>query len=239
MSNKNVIYDEDYETWNAYKHDESKRWVFNKLEVALRQGLNAGPAGTAPDSPGDYVVRPVYNIYGMGISASKVTYNDDQFEQYINHNGVKPGHFWCEWLEGPHRSVDYVFKDGRWVISSVLIGNHYNENNLTKFHYWTKVPTQLGTPIGRLPLVLPLDDLTALNIEFRSQNIIEVHFRLGNDPFDDLPVGSVITPIWNDDEPISGQEFRANLHEDMELYSASGNLSDVRRGYSILRPPSQ
>ena len=119
-----------------------------------------------------------------------------------------------------------------------MIGSHYDENNLTKFHYWTKVPTWLGTSIGRLPVVLPLDDLTALNIEFRSDSIIEVHFRLGNDPFDDLPEGSVITPIWNDDEPLDGQEYRSNLHEDMELY-CKRNLNDVRRGYSIRRPKSR
>jgi hypothetical protein len=33
-----------------------------------------------------------------------------------------------------------------------------------------------------------------------------------------------------------GAEFRGNLHSDMEYYSASGHLTDIRKGYVIERP---
>lgn len=53
-------YEEDYETWEAFMHLEEFRWLFNKLEVALRQGLHAGPSGTAPRYAGTYISRPTY-----------------------------------------------------------------------------------------------------------------------------------------------------------------------------------
>jgi hypothetical protein len=73
---KPVLAEEDFQAWNLYR-DTEHRWVFNKLEVALRQGLHAGPAATAPDRNGTYIYRPIYNLYGMGIGAKKFKYDKD------------------------------------------------------------------------------------------------------------------------------------------------------------------
>ena len=51
--------EEDYQAWEAYKHNDNYRWLFNKLEIALRQELRAGPAATAPERSGWYVHRPI------------------------------------------------------------------------------------------------------------------------------------------------------------------------------------
>jgi hypothetical protein len=75
-----------------------------------------------------------------------------------------------------------------------------------------------------------------MNIEMRGDYVIEVHLRLGGDPFDDLPVGSSIIPVWDDMEVPEEAEFMSNLHEDTEEYSASGHLKNIRRGYLVERP---
>jgi hypothetical protein len=38
----------DSQSWNMYKNTEH-RWTFNKLELALLQGLHAGPAAVPPE----------------------------------------------------------------------------------------------------------------------------------------------------------------------------------------------
>jgi len=68
----------------------------------------------------------------------------------------------------------------------------------------------------------------------RGDYIVEVHLRLGNDPFDDLNIGDKIVPVWHDQEIPEG-EWRGNLHDDMTQYAASGHLTDVRKGYIIER----
>ena len=56
--------DSDQDAWEAYPQH---RWVFNKLEVALRQGFHAGPACSRVTFEGKkkVVIRPIYNLFGM------------------------------------------------------------------------------------------------------------------------------------------------------------------------------
>jgi len=231
------IYEEDCETWAAYCHNEQQRWIFNKLEVALRQGLLAGPAGTAPPTSGTYIARPIYNIFGMGISAHKFDYSESEHDAFINHAGLQPGHFWCEWLDGPHLSIDYrLFDDGTWRRTSMTTGEHTSDANLVRFARWTKLNPLDAPAFEELPVTPDLTDVTAVNVEMRSGYIIEMHLRLGNDPFDHLPVGTEIVPVWPDMEVPEDAEFLGNFYPDLEQYGASGHLSDVRNGYIIKRP---
>ena len=59
--------DEDYQAWDAYPES---RWIFNKLELSLKLGYNAGPACVPVKEAGKYIVRPIYNLYGMGVGTS-------------------------------------------------------------------------------------------------------------------------------------------------------------------------
>ena len=246
---KNLEWDEDHETWEAFKIYEDFRWLFNKLEVALRQNLHAGPAGTAPIKSGYYISRPTYNTYGMGIGAKKFYYNlSTDYTDFINHAVVPPGHFWCEWIEGPQLSIDYEMTERNfWRTRSAWVGKHIDENeSLVKFESWERIDNSLAPHPYLTSLKFPWwgvqaeasarDLVKGFNVEMRGGKIIEVHLRFGNDPFDDLPVGTRITPVWNDEEPLEGVEFMPNLHEDMTKYSASGQLSDVRKGFIVTRP---
>lgn len=236
---KSPTAEEDFEAWGLYKNTEH-RWAFNKLEVALRQGLNAGPSATAPEKSGKYIFRPTYNIYGMGIGAKIFWYDkESDHKSLINNDVVPPGHFWCEVLKGRHLSIDYnQDTDGFWHTRSVWQGKHESEDNLTRFASWTRLDNTLAPAWNDLPLepsFLYDPNVPTFNIEMIGNYIIEVHLRLGNDPFDEYPVGSEIVPVWNNEEAPEG-EWKGNLHKDMELYSASGYLSDVRRGYVVRRP---
>lgn len=239
MQFKKPIAEEDFESWYRY-HKTEHRWVFNKLEVALRQDLHAGPAATAPAYSGWYIHRPIYNIYGMGIGAKKFWYDrDNDYDKMINHDIVPPGHFWCQWVSGNHLSIDYnQDTDGFWHTRSVWSGTHESENNLTRFSSWHRIENSLAPAWDRLPIepnFLYDPGVPVFNIEMIGNTIIEIHLRLGNDPFDEYPVGTEILPIWSDQEVPEG-EWKGNLHEDLELYGASGYLSDVRKGYIVRRP---
>ena len=231
--------EEDFDSWNIYKNTEH-RWVFNKLEVALRQELHAGPAATAPDYNGVYIYRPIYNLYGMGIGAKKFEYDKgSMYDSLINNDVVPPGYFWCEWLHGEHLSIDYNQDvDGFWHTRSVWRGEHESKENLTRFSSWKRLENNDAPAWNRLPFepeFLYDRDVPVFNIEMIGNKIIEIHLRLGNDPFDEYPVGTTIIPVWNDEEAPEG-EWKGNLHKDLELYSASGHLSDTRRGYVVKGP---
>ena len=236
---KKPLAEEDFESWNRYKNTDH-RWAFNKLEVSLRQGLHAGPAATAPEKDGSYIFRPTYNIYGMGIGAKIFSYNkESDYNSLINHDVVPPGYFWCEVLEGDHLSIDYNQDiNGFWHTRSVWRGVHDNKENLTRFASWTRLDNNSAPKWNDLPIdasFLYDPEVPVFNVEMIGDYIIEIHLRLGNDPFDEYPVGSEIIPVWNDEDAPQG-EWKGNLHSDMEQYSASGYLSDVRRGYVVKRP---
>ena len=73
---------DDYHAWEAYPQ---YRWVFNKLELSLRLGYHAGPAGIPVKHTGWYIVRPIYNPYGMGIGAHKKWLDADWYDDMSNH----------------------------------------------------------------------------------------------------------------------------------------------------------
>jgi hypothetical protein len=240
MANKrielsNVKADEDFQTWRMYP---KYRNLFNKLEIALSQGLHAAPAAVNPLYEGYYISRPIYNFYGMGIGAKKFWYSEDMYNKMLNNDIVPPGHFWCEWIQGDHISVDFHRnpKSGIFYTRSTWQGKHYSSDNLTRFSSWTRLENKLHPYDIKLNLPWNDEKVTAINLEIKGSYIIEAHLRLGNDVWDDLPIGTEVIPIWQDMEPDDDSEFRGNLHSDMEKYSASGYLTDIRKGYIIKRP---
>ena len=96
--------DSDAWVWNP-KH----RWVYDKLAVALSQGLDAGPHGVAPPAFPVFS-KPIYNLKGMGIG-SRVVKSAAAYKSL-----QKPGHMWMTLLEGEHVSSDVAVVDGqpRW-----------------------------------------------------------------------------------------------------------------------------
>ena len=96
LSSRVPITDED--AWVAYP---AARAFYDRQWLAAQLGYVHGPAGTRPDKPGRYFIKPVRNLLGMGIGAAPVHYSPGiPF-------GVPPDYFWSECFTGEHLSIDY------------------------------------------------------------------------------------------------------------------------------------
>jgi hypothetical protein len=95
----------DFDAWVLFpKH----RWVYDKLTVALSQGLDAAPHGVPP--PGFPVFsKPITNLRSMG-SGSRVIETEEDYR-----DTQTAGHFWCTLLTGDHVSSDVAVVDGNPV----------------------------------------------------------------------------------------------------------------------------
>ena len=184
---------EDYQAWEAYPN---YRWVFNKLELSLKLGYHAGPAGIGVQRTGWYIIRPVYNPYGMGIGAHKKWLSVDDQDAMANHMHVPPGYFWCEWFDGEHYSIDYKRENNSWVPINACQGFHKTEDNLTKFASWLIIEP----PNIKLPQWVHDIEVKELNIEFKDDKITEIHLRSGNDICLVSEVGDEIYPVWEGDD---------------------------------------
>jgi len=221
--------EEDYEAWEAYPQ---YRWVFNKLELSMRLGYDCGPACVPIKNAGNYIIRPTYNLYGMGIGAHKKFLNPSiHGEEMIHHKHIPPGYFWCEWFDGNHQSVDFIKDNNHWVPFHAMTGKHEDKHSLTKFIEWEVTEPEITLPDW-------LHDITTekyLNVETRGGKIIEVHLRSGNDVLWDYYVGTKVIPVWKgvDYKEYEHLPFIGNLHSEEYKYEADGNLSDIRLGYYV------
>jgi hypothetical protein len=161
---------EDSDAWRWYP---AHRWVYDKLAVALSQGLAAGPHGTAP--PGFPVFsKPIVNLRGMSIGSRVLKSQADYDAHYA------PGHFWMTLLEGRHVSSDVAVVEGvpRWWRH--VTGKPAGEGT---FDYWIvhaepepALETRCGAWIGKY-----LASYTGmLNVETIGETIIEAHLRFAD-----------------------------------------------------------
>ena len=232
--------EEDYEAWEAYPHH---RWLFNKLEVSQKFGYECGPACVPIKKTGNYIIRPIYNLYGMGIGAHKKFLDVNiHAEEMIHHKHIPPGYFWCEWFDGNHYSIDYKWVDegkggihSHWEPFCCVIGTHNSVDNLTKFKEWEIIdPSIIAYDI--LPdWIHDIETEKYLNIETKEDKIIEIHLRSGNDVMWDYGLGTKFFPAWKGVEykEYEGLKFLENFHKDSFIYEADGNLSDIRLGYYV------
>jgi hypothetical protein len=97
-----LISTEDSDSWNWYpKH----RWVYDKVAVALSQGLEAAPHGVEPKGFPVFS-KPIMNLKGMGVGSRVLRDAAD----YVTH--YAPGHMWMTLLEGRHVSSDVAVLNG-------------------------------------------------------------------------------------------------------------------------------
>jgi hypothetical protein len=163
-------------------------WVYDKLIVARRQGVRAAPAGISVPVSGDYVVRPITNIYMMGRGAQikRIEQGDT--------SAVPDGFFWSEILKGPHVSVDY-----HWGHQHLTVQGFRNDpSRLDRFSRWCKVELNM-------PLPAMLYDLKYyqewINVEYIGNKVIEVHLRY-NDDFANHDSDEIV-PVWRGDSMIT------------------------------------
>ncbi len=97
---------EDADSWTWFP---AHRWIYDKLAVALSQGLDAAPHGVMPPSFPVFS-KPLMNLRGMG-TGSRVIASEEDYRAALT-----PGHFWSTLLTGRHVSSDVALVNGeaRW-----------------------------------------------------------------------------------------------------------------------------
>ena len=93
--------------WKTIDPDDI--WVLDKLILSRKLRYKCGPVGLDVPYPGFYIVRPCVNMIGLGLGAQKIWLDSD-----TTHLPV--GHFWCEWFEGRHLSIDYHLVKQLWAV---------------------------------------------------------------------------------------------------------------------------
>jgi hypothetical protein len=167
----------------------SDLWVYNKLFLSRVLGYTCGPVGTTVPKPDFYIVRPSFNLLGMGRFSRK-----EWIEKYTDH--MHPSEFWCEIFEGEHLSVDFREKTPELVVR----GTRNVDDPYYKWKKWEKIEKNVEFPEI-------LHDLKGeyeyINCEFINGNLIEVHFRQNPDFRYN---NSVAIPVW-DDEKVENMTF--------------------------------
>jgi hypothetical protein len=165
----------DPDAWLRYP---AERHIYDKLAVALGQGLRAAPYGIPPDG---YPVfsKPVMNLHGMG-AGSAILYDEADYDRYCT-----PGHFWVELLSGEHVSSDVALVEGepKWWrhATGVPAGRGMFDHWVVHAEKRLDIELRCGSWIAR-----HLSRFTGMvNLETIGGKIIDAHLRL-TDQWPDL-----------------------------------------------------
>ncbi|KAK3812840.1 MAG: hypothetical protein J3Q66DRAFT_285710 [Benniella sp.] len=101
-------------------------WIYNKLSIALSQGLDAAPHGVMPKSFPVFS-KPIMNLEGMGTGSCAIP------DKMTYMNSLQPGHFWSPLLVGRHLSTDAAIVNGEIVWCRHTTGVATKEG---MFDYW-------------------------------------------------------------------------------------------------------
>ena len=205
---------EDFEAWKQYPHHH--KW-FNKLYIAELMGYKCGPSGLAPDVTDHYVVRPIYNLSGMGVGAKTIMIPAGDATK------VQPGYFWCEFIAGLQYSATYEFVDDRWKCISCWQGIQ-SINDLTRFVSWTRSQYKPEVPHH----FNELSDVKRINMEFKGNKPFEVHLRESPDPqYDEL------IPVWSDNS-VNMEAYLNRGYRFIKAFdNADGFLETPRLGFLV------
>jgi len=163
--------------WSSTSTDDL--WIYDKLILSKIMGYYCGPVGIDVNRPGWYVVRPCVNILGLGMGAEKRWLETDT-------SMLTPGHFWCEWFEGDHISIDYHY--GECVLS---VQGFRSGTNLKHWDRWQRVDVNIPLP----PQLRKFAMYPYFNCEYIGGKLIECHIRRNPD----FKWGNVeFIPVWKD-----------------------------------------
>ena len=168
MIDVNSFIDEE-KVWQTI--DPNLMWIMDKLILSSKLEYTCGPVGTAVPKPDWYMVRPCVNALGLGLGAQKVW-----IKESTDH--LTPGHFWCEWFEGRHFSVDY-----HYGLPNLIIEGFKDSSTFTNWIKWQKADDWDAVErVFDFPKILdPIIDQPWVNCEFIGNKLIEVHLRRNPD----------------------------------------------------------
>jgi hypothetical protein len=182
LSSLPAQYINDLDVWSSCPTDWL--WIYDKLIVARKQGIVAGPAGVPVPTDGAYIVRPITNIRMMSRGAQI------QHLSTKNPDAVPDGFFWTEILQGRHVSVDYNYGQQELTVE----GFRDDATRLDRFSRWQRVTDAFALPEFVRELAVTTE---WLNVEYIGSTAIELHLRY-NDDFRNHD-SDVIYPVWRDE----------------------------------------
>ncbi len=189
VKENNMYFLDSCDEWNNI-HPEDL-WIYNKLFLSRVLGYNCGPSGVSVPRPDFYIVRPSFNLIGMG-RLSRIEFIEDNTENY------HPSEFWCEIFEGEHLSVDFYQRKSELVVK----GYRNKDNPFYKWDKWEKIDRNIEYPEILTKLHGNYD---WINCEFIGNNLIEVHFRRNPD----FRYGNNIAiPVWDDVNVLNSSKYR-------------------------------
>ena len=185
-----TIYEDTQEDVYWQTADANEIWVYDKLILSRKLGYACGPVGIDVPVPAWYIVRPCVNIMGLGLGAKKMHLTKYTID-------LDPGHFWCEWFDGRHLSVDYEY--GKQVL---CVEGFKSEDTFTKWDKWIATDDQIPFP----KVLEQFVNKPNVNCEFIGGKLIEVHFRSNPDFEQDI---KEFIPDWQGQttEPPNGYRY--------------------------------
>lgn len=183
------------EEWKLIHEDDL--WAYNKLIIAKKLGHLCGPTGVPVPFSGDYIVRPVFNLLGMGRNARIEALKDST-------DHLHPSEFWCEVFKGEHLSVDFYQKEPILVVRGI----RDSKESLYKWKKWEKIQKDIKFPeiLNNLK-----GNYDYINCEFIENKLIEVHFRQNPDFRYN---NTIAIPVWDGENTLYESEYRYIIDED-------------------------
>jgi len=161
---------DDVRAWPLYP---DHRWVYDKLAVALSQGLDAAPHGVMPPR---YPVfsKPMINLRGMG-AGSRVIVDAADYQ-----SAMAGGHFWCTLLTGPHVSSDAALVDGQVVWWRHTTGVTAPGGTFDYWHIHAEAMPGIEAWCGAWASKHLRGYTGMINVETIGSRIIEAHLRFAD-----------------------------------------------------------
>jgi hypothetical protein len=150
----------DPDVW--LKTNPEHLWVYDKAILSRKLGYLCGPAGVPVPKPGQYIVRPITNLLGMGLGAFFTSIERDT-------TSLPLGTFWCEVFEGRHLTFDYAY--GSQVVAYEGIPA---ADNPFAFDRWVKVDDVFTLPPELAEIAV---NYRHTNVEVIGGKVIEFHLR--------------------------------------------------------------
>ena len=165
-----IIPTKDWEAWTLYPRH---RWIYDKLAVALSQGLEAAPHGVIPPRFPVFS-KPMMNLRSMGAGSFAIA-DPDSYQAALN-----PGHFWCTLLTGAHVSTDAAVVDGRPVWWRHATGATAPGGTFDYWHIHAEAMPEIEDWCGDWTLRHLSGYTGMVNFETIGSRIIEAHLRFAD-----------------------------------------------------------
>ena len=169
-----TIDDVEVATYIAYPE---YRLFANKLWFSEQMGYKCGPRGVPVPKSDNYIVRPIYNLEGMGLGAEILL-----LDEFMD---IPLGYFWCELFEGEQYTVDWI-KDGNTWKQTNTFKAVKDPRKIYKFQKWTRT-NDIDFSIPNCCRGVSAD---VINVEYIGDKAIEVHIRSNPNPveYDEMVV---------------------------------------------------